>query len=217
MKKINKFSIAQVLFLLLIFYTQVFTQSVNDIYQLYLNKEYIALKEKLVTVKASLPKAEQLFFETLYIKDAEKAFQVYKELFTKNDGKVKYFSAERLKDYYYAKGYYSTASDYERYLVEHRELIESNTYEIYREVEQSPEDTDKFYIQVGAFGLEENARQMQNMLKTQKIESKIINREVRSKKLYCVWIPGKDEFSDTLKYANELKQKYHLDFNIMKE
>ena len=65
--------------------------------------------------------------------------------------------------------------------------------------------------------MRDNAEQMKKMLDTQKIDSKIITREVQSKTLYCVWIPGKDEFNDTLNYANELKQLYHLDFNIIKE
>lgn len=202
---------------MLFFLIHVHAQTVNDIYQLYENREYATLKEKLPAVKASLPKAEQLFFETLFITDAEKAFEVYKELFDNNDGKVKYFAAERLEDYYYAKGYYSTASDYEKYLVDNRELVQSSTNEIFHDVEKSPEDTDKFYIQVGAFSLLDNAKQMQGMLKTQKIDSKIITKQVQSKQLYCVWIPGKEEFNDTLEYANELKQMYHLNFNIIKE
>jgi len=217
MIKINKLFILKTLLILLLCLPSIYAQCVDDIYYLYQNKEFKKLKEKLVSVKAKLPKAEQLFFETLFVDDAEKAYAVYKDLFDKNDGKVKYFAAERLKDYYYAKGYYSTASDYERYLVEHRDLIENSSNEIVNDVEESPVDTDKFYIQVGAFGLIDNAQQMQEMLKTQKINSKIITREVRSKTLYCVWIPGRDEFDDTLKYANELKQLYHLDFNIIKE
>lgn len=217
MKRINSTVFFKTFLILLFFLPYIYAQSSNDIYYLYQNKEFEKLKEKLVTIKATLPKAEQLFFETLFLKDAEEAFQIFKDLFNNNDGKVKYFSAERLKDYYYAKGYYSTASDYEKYLVENRELIESSSNEIIQQIEESPEDTDKFYIQVGAFGLQENAQQMQEMLKTQKINSKIITREVRSKTLFCVWIPGKDEFNDTLKYANELKQMYHLEFNIIKE
>lgn len=217
MRKRNKAYIRILLFLLPLFFTQAYTQAANDIYQLYQDRDYSALKEKLKTAKANLPKAEQLFFETLFMEDAEKAYEKYKELFDKNDGKVKYFAAERLKEYYYAKGYYSTASDYERYLVENRDLVESKSLEIVQEAEESPIDTDKFYIQVGAFALQENAQQMQEMLKTQKINSKIITRVVQSNKLYCVWIPGMDQFNDTLKYANELKQMYHLDFNIIKE
>ena len=217
MKKINNQFIAKLLIILFVLTASTIARPDSDIYSLYQNRAFNKLKERLKTVKASLPKAEQLFFETLFISDAEKAFEIYKELFNKNDGKVKYFSAERLQEYYYAKGYYSTASDYEKYLVEHRELVENNTNTIIQDIEESPEDTDKYYIQVGAFGLRDNAEQMKKMLDTQKIDSKIITREVQSKTLYCVWIPGKDEFNDTLNYANELKQLYHLDFNIMKE
>jgi hypothetical protein len=217
MKRISSILFFKLLFILLIFNSPIYSQSVNTIYELYQNKEFKKLKEKLNSIKANLPKAEQLFFETLFINDAEQAYTIYKDLFNKYDGKVKYYAADRLKDYYYAKGYYSTASDYERYLVENRALIENSSNEIIHDAEESPVDTDKFYIQVGAFGLHENAEQMQEMLKTQKIDSKIITREVKSKTLYCVWIPGKEEFSETLNYANELKQMYHLDFNIIKE
>jgi hypothetical protein len=217
MKKINNQFAAKLLIILFALSAVTIARPDIDIYTLYKNRAFDKLKERLKTAKATLPKAEQLFFETLFISDAEQAFEIYKELFNKNDGKVKYFSAERLKEYYYAKGYYSTASDYEKYLVEHRELVENNSNTIIQDIEESPEDTDKFYIQVGAFGLKDNAEQMKKMLETQKIDSKIITREVQSKTLYCVWIPGKDEFNDTLNFANELKQLYHLDFNIIKE
>ena len=58
-----------------------------------------------------------------------------------------------------------------------------------------------------------------DMLKflVQKISSKIKIRHINNKKLFCVWVQGKKDFKQTLKLADELKQKYHLDYKIIKE
>ncbi|MCB0280988.1 MAG: SPOR domain-containing protein [Calditrichae bacterium] len=195
-----------------------YSQGSETLFKMYQQREYQQVKEKYNQIKGNLTKSEQLFFESLLMPDAESAFTNYKELFDKSDGRIKYFAAERLKDYYYAKGYYSTASDYERYLVENRSLIE--TPEVTFQLDETPEvqeDAEKLYIQVGAFGLEDNAQQMQQMLQTQKVESSIVKKEVNSRLLYCVWVHGKENFQQTLNLANDLKQKYHLDFKIIKE
>ncbi|NOG44089.1 MAG: hypothetical protein HND50_02610 [Calditrichaeota bacterium] len=185
-------------------------------YQLYQEKNYNQLKEKYEKVKANLSKAEQIFFDTIFIKDAEKAFQVYKDLFQDSNGKLKYYCGERLKDFYYAKGYYSTASDYEKYLVDNSHLIEEKSFSN-ANYDSEIIDEEKLFIQVGAFGLKENAKQMSDMLNTQKIKSKIKIRHVNNKDLFCVWVLGKEDFKQTLKLADELKQKYHLDYKIIKE
>jgi SPOR domain len=191
-------------------------QDSAQLFRLYQDKDFVALKENYLKVKAKLPKADQLFFNALYNKDAEKAFSIYKDLFQNSNGKLKYFSGERLKDYYYARGYYSTASDYEKYLVENRQLIETigSTKQPFR-----PEvvDTEKLFIQVGAFGLKENAEQMREMLSTQKVASIIKIRHVKNRELFCVWVIGKQNFKQTLKFADELKHTYHLDYKIIKE
>lgn len=195
-----------------------FTQSINDLFLLYEQKDYISLKESFEKAKGHLTKAEQLFFSTIFIKDGEEAYANYKELFNKADGRIKYLAAERLKDYYYAKGYYSTASDYERYLAENRSMFE-NTVSAEQPLSEEPAvaDVEKLYIQVGAFGLEDNANQMRTMLETQKIDSKIVKRIVNAQTLFCVWVIGKNNFQQTLELADELKQKYHLDYKIIKE
>ncbi|KAA3617379.1 MAG: SPOR domain-containing protein [Calditrichaeota bacterium] len=194
----------------------VYSQTNQELYQLYQEKNYNQLKEKYEKVKANLSKAEQIFFDTIFIKDAEKAFQVYKDLFQDSNGKLKYYCGERLKDFYYAKGYYSTASDYEKYLVDNSHLIEEKSFSN-ANYDSEIIDEEKLFIQVGAFGLKENAKQMSDMLNTQKIKSKIKIRHVNNKDLFCVWVLGKEDFKQTLKLADELKQKYHLDYKIIKE
>ena len=117
-------------------------------------------------------------------------------------------------DYYYANGYYETASKYQKYLVD-SENVTNNKTEYVKQKPVSP--TEKLYIQVGAFGLKENASQLQNMLKTQNIKAVIIEKKINSKQLYLVWIEGKSNFEDTLKEANLLREKYDLDYRIIKK
>lgn len=200
--------------ILLLVFPPVYSQESSLLFKLYQNKEFEQLKDKFSN-GFKLSGAEKQFFEALFMQDAEKAFSVYENLFQNTDGKVKFACAERLRDYYYAKGYYSTASDYERYLVENQSLMQEET-EVVTDV-FTPADNDLLYIQVGAFSIIDNANQMKEMLETQKIKSKIVPRKVNSNELFCVWIHGKQDFNDTLKYANELKQKYHFNFKIIKE
>ena len=113
-------------------------------------------------------------------------------------------------DYYYAKGYYVNASKYQKYLVE-------NSLQEKSEIKTAPEtNTVEYYVQAGAFSLRENAEQRVKFLKIQNINSKVVERVVNNSKLYCVWIPGRKTVEATLEFANEIKQKYSLDFQIMK-
>lgn len=207
----------KILIISFILFLNLYSQSSNTLFDLYTNKHYSLLKEKLET-STQIQDTERSFFEAVFLKDGESAFQIYESLFRKTEGKLKYYTAERLKDYYYARGYYSTASDYEKFLVEHKALVEQETEVVMPDiVNQSPVDTDLLYIQVGAFGISDNAGQMKEMLRTQNIESKIVLREINGQRLYCVWIAGKINFEETLKFANDIKQKYHLNFKIIKE
>ena len=205
------------LFIFFCFGQNIYGQNSQQLYQLYQEKNLSQLKEKYVEVKAGLSKADQLFFNALFTRDAEKAFNIYKDLFQNSGGKLKYYTGERLKDYYYARGYYSTASDYEKYLVDNRHLIEEANNPEQDSYQPDVIDEESLFIQVGAFGLKENAMQMSDMLNTQKISSKVKVRYINNKKLFCVWVLGKKDFKQTLKFADELKQKYHLDYKLIKE
>ena len=196
-----------------------FAQHSDELFKMYQEKNIEQLIKMIAVNKSELSSAEQSFYNTLFIKDAEKAFTIYEDLFKKTDGRIKYLCAERLKDYYYAQGYYSTASDYEKYLFENRNLIENIDSEIIPENNalQNNIDEEKLYIQVGAFGLQDNAKQMKSMLDTQKIEAQIVTRKVNNNSLFCVWVTGDNDFNSTLKFAEELKEKYHLDYKIIKK
>ena len=53
------------------------------------------------------------------------------------------------------------------------------------------------------------------MLKTQNLDSEIVLRTVNRKLLYCVWLKGSDKFNETLKHAENIKQKYQLQYRII--
>ncbi len=182
--------------------------------------DYAALKTELSQHPLKKGSDEARFFKAVFEPIAEKAFVVYQDIFKKGNGYARYLSAQRLKDYYYSRGYYATAADYQKFLLDHQGLLDDqNTQPIDK---TSPEQGDtlnqeKLYIQVGAFGMRDNATQMRDMLKTQKIESRIVLRTINKQKFYCVWIPGKDGFKPTLNFANELMEKYHLKYRLIKE
>jgi len=213
--QIYKLFIAGILISASILYGQ--STASDKLLNLYRNGNFEQLHDELKNT--AVAPLEKRFYEALFEKDAEKAFVIYEDLFKNHEGRPKYLAAERLMEYYYARGYYSTASDYQRFLVENGDLLNiAAADEVEREPVVASNDQDEgFFIQVGAFGLEDNAQQMQKMLQTQKIESLIKARTVQNKMLYCVWVPGKKDFDETLQLANELKEKYQLDYRIIKE
>jgi len=106
-----------------------------------------------------------------------------------------------------------TATKYEKYLVEHAtDVVQTN--QIQKAVQP---DQNVYFIQVGAFGLEGNAEQRVQFLKIQDIHSKIITRKVNDKTLYCVWIEAQTDLDKSLEQAKKIKQKYDLEFQIMKK
>lgn len=204
--------------LILLFLLPLNAQKNATLYSLYKQNKYSTLKEKVMVLKGEITQAEYLFFTTLFIQDADQAYLNYEQIFQNASGAVKYYAGERLKHFYYAKGYYSTASNYQKYLADNHSLVDEQSVDDKKIEEYTPDSKDeKLYIQVGAFGIKENADQMKKMLDTQNVPSKIKQRVVGKNRLFCVWVIGKKEFKETLNLADELKRKYHLDYKIIKE
>ena len=78
-------------------------------------------------------------------------------------------------------------------------------------------EDNKYIIQLGAFGLKENAYQLQKMLQTQNLYTRIENRNINGKILHCVWLDGKNGFSETLEFAEKIKEKYNLQYRILQQ
>jgi len=168
--------------------------------------QYIKLKNK----------PEMQFFNALFLTDAEAALAVYKKVFRSGEGRIKYLAAEKLYQYFYAKGFYVKAQNYQKYLVEHQQQNRTSEPSLIHKDEQASEKIS-FYIQVGAFGIKENAEQRRRFLQTQDISSSLVKRKVGNKTLFCIWIKGKEDLEATMRYAERLKKKFDLDYQIMKK
>jgi len=183
--------------------------SYSDLYAYYEKNNFAELKTCLDRYKTD-NSYDIKFFKALFYQDGEQAKKIFEDIFKHSQGRAKYHSAKKIMDYYYAKGYYVNASKYQKYLVE-------NSLQEKSEIKTAPETkTVEYYVQAGAFSLRENAEQRVKFLKIQNINSKVVERVVNNSKLYCVWIPGRKTVEATLEFANEIKQKYSLDFQIMK-
>ena len=181
--------------------------------ELYEAHNYEALKKALDSYPSS-NSYEVMFFRALFNENGEEAKAAYERVFSNTNGKLKRYSAKKLMDYYYANGYYETAKKYQKYLVE----SESGVTETRKPSNPATAaKQEELYIQVGAFGLKENAVQLQGMLKTQNIKANIVEKKINGKTLFLVWIKGKSDFESTLNEANSLREKYDLDYRIIKK
>jgi len=183
--------------------------SYSELYNSYEKKNFKELKNSLNKYKAD-NSLDIKFFKALFYQDGEQAKNIFEDVYKHGKGRAKYYSAKKIMDYFYAKGYYVNAAIYQKYIVEHS--VQEKT-----SIKTSPESqAEKYYVQAGAFSLSENAEQLVKFLKIQNINSKVVERTVNNSTLYCVWIPGKKTVEETLEFANKIKQKYSLDFQIMK-
>ncbi len=180
----------------------------------YHHKDFQKIKEMLSGGEDSFLKpADALFFKTLFISNGELARKNYQTVFSSGSKSLKPLAAKKLMEYFYAAGYYVTATKYQKYIVQNQNsgLEQKNSGKVL-----SGSD-DAYFIQVGAFGLKDNARQQVDFLETQNINADLVTRTVNGKTLFCVWIKGKTDLDSTLQQANQIKQKYDLQFQIMKK
>jgi hypothetical protein len=204
----------KIISILLLFFTLSGAIAADALIELYEAHNYEALK-KAIDSYSTNNSYEIMFFRAVFNENGEEAKAAYEKVFSNTNGKLKRYSAKKLMDYYYANGYYDTAKKYQKY------LVESETQTTEKNNSSKPVTSvvtqEKLYIQVGAFGLKENAAQLQNMLKTQNIKASIIEKKINGKNLFLVWIKGKSDFESTLNQANSLREKYDLDYRIIKK
>ena len=185
----------------------------KELFKLYEAHDYSSLKKEINKHDVKTRESKEIkFLNTIFLDNGEEAIAIYLDLFQDSYGELKSIIAKKLSDYYYAKGYYITASKYQKYLVE-------NTSTIKKIPKQNEEQIDekKYIIQLGAFGLKDNAYQLQEMLQTQNIYTRIEDRNINGKLLHCVWLDGKKGFSETLQFAEKIKEKYHLQYRILQQ
>ncbi len=191
-------------------YAQVDWQQMRAFYQ---QAQFDRLKTALQNVKgAQTNQPEYLFFKSLFIKDAEQAVKNYQHIFETSKGWLKSLAAERLRDYFYARGFYYKAAEYEPY-------IQKKTQ---NPVQQKPApvvtpDTQTYFIQVGAFSTQQNAQKQSDFLERHGIKSKIVVRHINNRNYYCVWVKGSTTLADTEKIAKQIKTQLNIDYRIIKE
>lgn len=200
----------------IIFITNIsYSQSLiyKELFKLYETNDYKNLRKEINNLdKKSNESKEIKFLNAIFLEDGEKALSIYLDIFKDSYGDLKPIIAKKLSDYYYAKGYYITASKYQKYLVENTSTIKKIPKQNAEEIDQK-----KYIIQLGAFGLKDNAYQLQEMLQTQNIYTRIENRTINGNLLHCVWLDGKKGFSETLQFAEKIKAKYHLQYRILQQ
>jgi len=190
--------------------------SYQSLYTLYEQKQYEALKSALGKYSnGSSASLDIRFFYAVFEQDAELAKQEYQYIFDHARGKLKNLAAEKLREYYYARGYYVNAEKYHKFIVDSKP---ADNHAVSGEEPGAGQSgaTPAYFIQVGAFGMKDNARELSQMLATQDLPSRIVERTVNGKTLFCVWIEGKKSFEGTLKYADKIKSKYDLEYRIIK-
>jgi hypothetical protein len=196
----------------------------DAIYKNYEQHNFEMVRQKISNIDQKYQSSlDYQFFTAVLNKNGEEAKEVFQSVFEKGEKELKKLAAKKLMDYYYAKGYYLNASKFQEYLVD-----EGNGSEVISPVQKKQHEipegktvkpaasSEIYYIQVGAFSLEENARQLVKMLATQNIKARIVERKIDKKNLFCVWLEGKEDFKDTYDYANVIKEKYDLKFRIIK-
>jgi len=188
----------------------------EQLYQAYKEHDFTRLHSLLNQIKpAQTQTPEMRFYQAVFKENADSAVKIYKEVFQLANVRTRLLSAEKLYEYYYAKGFYVTAEKYQKYMAEHGP--EEGTVRAVPISKNPPPAEKVFYIQVGAFGIKENAQQRRMFLKTRDVQSILVERNVDGRTLYCVWVKGKADIEKTLELANRLKSKFDLEYQIMKK
>jgi hypothetical protein len=183
-------------------------QNYNNLFQLYEDRKMEQLAGEAAKLSVNDASEEVRFFRALFIENGETASEIYKELITGKNARVRYYSAVKLASYFYARGYYITSERYSK-------IAAGMNLPPLESTAPQPGVQSNFAIQVGAFGMRDNANQLRDMLATQNIDSRVVERELGTQLLFCVWINGSETREATTSYAEELKEKYRLEYRII--
>ena len=104
---------------------------------------------------------------------------------------IKKLAAEKLAEYYYALGFYIKSSEYAKFAktyipVKTTEIVKSG--DNYSENKIELRSKSIYKIQVGAFGVIDNAKDLASFLKGKKWEVSVVTRKVGGTNLFCVWV-----------------------------
>jgi hypothetical protein len=196
-----------------------YAQRHADLFELYQNRQLNKLENRLRELeKDKINDPEIEFFKTIFTDNGKKAIKIYEELLKKSEIPLKNLLADKISDYYYALGFYVRAGEYKKIS---QTNFPARTKVIKKSVDSKNEDNtggkskSKYMIQVGAFGVMQNADDLAQFLKKKTIEAIVVKRSIGGAELYCVWIPGKANYDGTEDIAREIKRKYQLSYRII--
>jgi hypothetical protein len=201
------------------FSIQVQAQDFSELYVLYQNKNFTELQQKIEQIKEPYQdNIEVKFFKALFLENGDEAVKIYEQLYPATSGILRAKVGEKLAQYYYARGFYSRAAE----IVKDQATTSASESAATRSGsvsgkgnQQSEKKKVNFVIQVGAFGQEDNARQLQKTLRAQNISSRLVTRMVNGRNLFCIWIEGTDSLDETLQIANNIKNRFKLEYRIL--
>jgi len=197
-----------------------YAQDLAELYSLYEARKMVQLEQRLATMPNNAGQIPDIvFFRTIFNENGEEALKVYEQLFEQSDGLLKKITAHKLAQYYYARGYYVKAGEFTEIAQNTPAQLSDRKINITRPEKPLPanEPAEALYaIQVGAFSYRDNAQKMLDLLNQQRLNARIVTREINGKALFCVWITGKDDPDETNEYARDLKRKYNIPYRIVK-
>lgn len=197
-----------------------FSQKHQDLFTYYKNRQIDKLEIRVQQLgNADQNDPELLFFRTVLSDNGDNAFNVYERLFKQSSGSIKNLSAQKLAEYYFARGFYVKSSEYKniaKTYIPIKTTEEPKAGDNTREIKTEPPSASIYKIQVGAFGVRENANDLAEFLKGKRIEVSVVSRIVDGTNLYCVWVEGGSNLDRTEDIAEELKKNYRLSYRIVK-
>lgn len=204
-----------------VLYSSLTAQPNEDLVSYYKNKQFDKLQTRLDEIeKKGGENNETRFFRTALTANGSEAIKIYLELFEKSGSPLKNLLAIKLYQYYYARGFYIKATEYQKLAQKNfpvkREVAVEPVDNINKEVENREKTAKQIYmIQVGAFSVSQNANELASFFRNKKYNVNVVKRIIAGKELYCVWINGESEYGATEKIARDIKNKYQSTYRIV--
>jgi hypothetical protein len=223
------FSITSILTLICLFST-LYGQKYQQLFDYYQNKQLDELYSSLeVLEKKDQNHPEIKFFRTTFSDNGDHALKVYQKILEESFSPLKNLVAIKLSEYYYARGFYIKAEDYKKLSQVNfpgktgvaKKSVDNNSEKIKQTENKKPNqaapgnDVSKYVIQVGAFGVPDNANELAEYLRTENFKVNVVDRIINGKTLYCVWIKGKGSYEATETVAKDIGNKYNLSYRIL--
>ena len=215
-----KYHLISLVILPFILFSSIFAQKYPELFQYYKERQLLQLQNRIDALVKSDPGNEEVqFFNAYFLENGEDALVVYEDLFKKSYSPLKNLIADKISDYNYARGFYVKAEEYKKLSLT---LFPAKTKEEKKIADNIQKETgvnsqgSHYMIQVGAFGVTENADDLAQSLREKNLAVEVVNRMIGGRNLYCVWVVGDEGLKKTEDLAREIKQKYNLSYRIIK-